>query len=86
MTVIYIVVLTKRVANENLKVIRNENFLSSLHCFLLRSRGFKCYFIDFFSRDTLALKRSGFIKQIGQLKRPGGAAKCILFQMLKNKK
>ena len=70
MIVIYTVVLTKRVANENLKVIRNENFLSALHCFLLRSRGFKCNFIDFFSRDTLALKRSGFIKQIGQLKRP----------------
>ena len=46
-------VLTKRVANENLKVMQNENFLSSLHCFLLRSRGFKCNFIDFFSRDAL---------------------------------
>ena len=54
-------VLTKRVANENLKVIQNEKFLPSLYFFLLRSRGFKCNFIDFFSRDTLALKRSGFI-------------------------
>ena len=50
----YIVVLTKRAANEDLKVNNaNENFLPSFHSFLLRSSGFKCNFIDFFSQDTL---------------------------------
>ena len=64
MTVILSVVLTKRAANENLKVNNaDENFLPSFHCFLLRSSGFKCNFIDFVSRDTLrSIKYVLFIK------------------------
>ena len=79
----YIVVLTKRAANENLTVNNaTENFLPSFHCFLLRSRGFKCNFIDFFTRELVSVLLELFLGSVAVFVWSGELCRLLLLEVL----